>query len=156
MSEDGREVARRRRAAAVYPFNIAEYEAVCPNGHPVELSTGYSVSAPSWWHQWGTCQICRRGVERTVGVIFRGEDAPCGRFVAGPIHWAGEKIKEEEDWSHDVLNAHRCERCHLLAKKELARTLRDELRALKEEVAGDIQPVDVALVFLKKLEELAV
>ncbi|PJE51767.1 hypothetical protein COV28_01745 [candidate division WWE3 bacterium CG10_big_fil_rev_8_21_14_0_10_48_23] len=117
---------RPKRSELVYPFNIAEYEATCPNGHPVELSTGYCSSAPSWWKQCGTCRVCRRSVERTVGV--RGE-----QFLAGPIHWYGEKTEEEKNWVHDVLNVHRCDRCYLLAKKELAQALLEKIRATVEQ-----------------------
>lgn len=56
-----------------------------------------------------------------------------GQFVASPIHWAGEEIEEEKIWSHDVLNAHRCERCHLLAKKELSQALLEKIRATVEQ-----------------------
>lgn len=142
---------RPKKEELVFPFNIAEHEAVCPNGHPVELSTGYSSSAPSWWQQWGTCRICKRGVERTVGVIFRSEDALCGQFVAGPIHWAGEEIEEEKIWSHDVLHAHRCDRCYLLAKKELAQALLQKIRARVEEFQmATLTEADIA----SSLEEL--
>lgn len=107
----------KERGELIFPFDIAEYEAICPNGHLVTLSTGYSVFAPTWWLQWGTCQICCLGVERTVGVRF----SPTGaQFVMGPIRWARERVKEEEDWMHDVLVEHRCERCLQLAREELA------------------------------------
>lgn len=108
------------KAGIAYPFNVAEDEATCPNGHPVKLSTGYSVSAPSWWMQFGVCQICKRSVERTVGM-------PHSQFAAGPIHWAGEETEEEANWKHDVLNEHRCERCRELAQVELVQTLLGEI-----------------------------
>jgi len=56
-----------------------------------------------------------------------------GEFLAGPIHWYGEKTKEEEDWFHDVLNEHRCARCHQLAKKELAQALLEKIGVAVEQ-----------------------
>ncbi len=107
----------KERGELVFPFDMAEYEAICPNGHLVALSTGYSVFAPTWWKQWGTCQICRLGVERTVGIRL---STPGAQLVMGPIRWAGERVKEEEDWMHDVLTEHCCERCRQLAREGLA------------------------------------
>jgi hypothetical protein len=100
-----------------WPFNLAEYAALCPEGHHVELSNGYTVFAPKWWLQQGRCEVCRRNVERMVGV-------PRGEFLAGPVHWLGEQTEEEKVWHHDVFNEHNCPRCRQLGAHELAQILR--------------------------------
>lgn len=102
----------------VWPFSLASYEALCPEGHPVALSNGYTVFAPASWEQNGLCEICKRSVQRTVGM--KGME-----FVAGPIHWFGVKTEEEKTWFHDVLSAHNCLRCRELGAQELAETLLD-------------------------------
>lgn len=135
---------QRKGRGLIFPFSVAEYETTCPNGHPVTLSTGYSTFAPDWWKQWGVCQVCGRSVERTVG--FRR-----GKFLAGPIHWVGEKIEEEKIWSHDVLSVHRCERCRQLAKEELAQALLAEIGAKGEHFQrADFTEADI-VGFLEEL-----
>lgn len=80
---------------------------------------------------------------------FRGDSS---QFLAGPIHWCGEKTKEEENWIHDVLDEHRCDRCYLLAKKELAQALREKIRTRVEKFSmATLTEADI----VSFLEELA-
>lgn len=105
----------------VWPFSKAEYETKCPNGHEVQLATGYCVSAPSDWDQWGHCPICGKDVERTVGIVD-------GKFVAGPIHWKGETTEGEEHWRHDVLHRHHCDRCFHFGEVKVAQVVLDGIK----------------------------
>jgi hypothetical protein len=122
----------------VWPFSLAEYEAVCPNGHPVELATGYSVFAPSNWQQEGYCAVCKRSVQRTVGM--KGME-----FVSGPIHWRGETTSEEQEWQHDILSAHNCPRCRQLGAQEVARAVRQIIAAKRK--SGGATTCAVAILF---------
>ncbi|OGC38308.1 hypothetical protein A2V54_01325 [candidate division WWE3 bacterium RBG_19FT_COMBO_53_11] len=113
------------RTGLAWPYNLARYEAQCPEGHTVELFTGYNVFAPSTWQQVGNCGTCKRAVQRTVGM--RGME-----FVSGPIHWYGESTQAEQEWQHDVLSAHECPRCRQLGAREVARAIRQIIAAKRK------------------------
>lgn len=73
--------SKPKREELDWPFNQVDYDAECPEGHMIELSTGYSVGARTGapWQQLGWCGYCRSDYIRTI--TQTGD----GRFEVGPL-----------------------------------------------------------------------
>lgn len=72
------------RGQLAYPFSEVSYKAECPNGHMVELSTGYCVFAPSSWEQIGWCEHCGSYYHRFISEV-RNEKTRKYEFVASNL-----------------------------------------------------------------------
>lgn len=122
-----------------WPFNMASYEALCPENHKVKMSTGYLVHAPDEWTQIGECPNCNRILVRQVGMA--GMD-----FVAGPVHWQGEDCAAEKIWRHDVLRHHQCVRCQVLGMNSLIKIILDSIE-------GGVGIADIKRYLLSQIEK---